>query len=82
MLKDFFNKPANPFHDENEPSFLSIGNLVTAVVYTAAIIGGGYAIAYSDVILDHFKPEANSVEEPVTTGAAQHLPPFALQTLG
>lgn len=79
MLKDFFNRPASPFHDQNEPTFLSIGNVLAIAGYTAVIIGGAFAAVE---IIDHVRPEASSVVKPATTGALQYPQPFVQKVLG
>lgn len=79
MLKDFFNRPLIPFGEEGETPPFSIGNALTVVVYTAVVIGGAYAAVE---IVDRMRPETSSVEEPVTTGAAQYPHPAPQQILG
>lgn len=79
MLKNFFNRPADPFRDESEPSFLSIGDVLIAIGFTAAIIGGAHLAVEA---VDHFRPETVSTEAPVSLGAVQSLPYSAQQTLG
>lgn len=79
MLKDFFNRPADPSLDKDDHPYLSRGNVLAIAGYTALIIGGAFAAVE---IVDHLRPETNSVVEPVTTGVLQYPQSLVQKTLG
>lgn len=56
MYKEFFNLPANPFHDRNEPVFLTVGDVLAALSVTVAVTGGAYvAVKYGDDAMDYIR---------------------------
>ncbi|MFA5592253.1 MAG: hypothetical protein WC989_02950 [Micavibrio sp.] len=83
MLKDFFNRPADPSRDKDDHPYLSRGDVLAIAGYTAIIIGGAFAAVEVAVeIVDYLRPEAHSVVEPVTTGAVQYPQSFVQKKLG
>lgn len=82
MVRDIFNLPANPYHDKNEPTFLTIGDVVASFLVAAAITGGAYALVkHGEAILSNVMPSSNSAEVQ-ETGAAVSQQPLAHRRLG
>lgn len=84
MLKDFFNRPANPWHDKNEPSFLSVGNALAILTFASAVVGSVYAVVkYEDDIRTYFVPKATySKVEMQEVGAVSLPEALVLRMLG
>jgi len=73
MLKHIFNLPANPFHDDKEPVFLTVGDVCAAVIVTVAITGTAYCLVeYGDDVLNYIFETSNS-EQVLEQGVAMSL---------
>ncbi len=79
MLKEFFDRPANPFRDKTEPSFLTIGDVLASFAVAAAVTGSAYAVVKNkDQIISYFSSENFTAASGEASGAALQQPPSQL----